>query len=175
MEISGSFNVSVTGIQMKADKKNDGQEILVDCDLSLSPKDAEKHFGEAFHHVAFACMREVVEPHDDGDATVTRFGYSTKMPPKWLRSSVHNIDLWKTKQRGQPVIRKITAGEDLPQVTIALRFTFDANENAEIIGNLGVMVGKTAKIKLKPIQGAAFSDSPPVKKAPTAPVLAAVG
>lgn len=163
MEISGTFTVDVTGLQLKADKKNDGQEACVDCNLTLTPETAVKQFGEAFAHVAFACMREQVEEHEDGDETVTRFGYSTKKPPKWLRPSVHNMDLWGVKQKGQPEIRKITAGDNVQQVIVALRFTIDANEDEGIIGKLGALVGKTGKVKIKPMRAVAFPARRPAK------------
>lgn len=92
---------------MKANNDKDGQEIFVDTDIKLSPDDALKKFGEAFHHVAFGSMKNYIEENEDGDETVTRFGYSTKKPPKWLKPSVHSIDLWGNKQKGQPKIQKL--------------------------------------------------------------------
>lgn len=164
MEITGTLNADISGITLRADKKNDGQEILVDARIKLTPEDAQSKFGEAFHHVAFACMRNMVDQSEEGDATITRFGYSSKKPPKWLRPSVHAIDLWGVKQQGQPKIQKIEAGDDEAAVYVHLRFTFDANEDADTIGQLGAKCGKTAKIKLKPVQAAAFEIRKPKKE-----------
>ena len=164
MEIKGNFTVQVTGIQMRADKKNDGQQILVDADLTLNAEEAEKYFGEGFAFVAFAGMRNTVVGHDDGDETVTQFGYSSKKPPKWLRPSVHHVDLWGVKDKTQPEILSIIAGDNVELVTVKLRFVIDANADEARIGKLGAMVGKQAKIKLKPEKAAAFPAAAPTAK-----------
>jgi len=170
MEIKGTFAAEVEAVGLKANTKSDGQQITVDTRIKLTPEDAEKKFGEAFHHVAFASMRKTVDPSEDGDATVIQFGYSTKKPPKWLRPSVHQIDLWGTLQTGQPDIRAIQAGENEEAVYVQVRFTFDAL-GAKVIGAIGDECGKVAKVKIKPCQIAAFQvrkpdDPKPEKKSP---------
>lgn len=173
MEINGTLKALVTNVQLKADNTNDGQEVTVDVTTKLTPEDAKAKFGEAFHHVAFACMRDVVDHSDDGDATVTQFGYSSKKPPKWLRPSVHNIDLWGTKTKIQPKIQKIVAGDDERAVTVHLRFVINTNADEETIGALGAQCGKEAKVKLKAVATAAFPVKKPKNQPPT--TLQAVG
>ncbi len=170
MEFSGSFNVKVKKAVQVENQNKDGQQVQVDCLLTLTPDEAEEHFGEAFHHVAFACMRNQIEPHDDGDVTITTFGYASKKPPKWLRASVHNFNLWGVKDKGQPQIQKFIAGDDLEQVTVALRFLVDGLDDVERIGALGAAVGHSRKVTLKPLKAAAFPARPPQKtKAKKAP------
>ena len=163
MEIKGNFTVQVTGIQMRADKKNDGQQMLVDADLTLNAEEAEQYFGEGFAFVAFAGMRNTVLANDDGDETVTQFGYATKKPPKWLRPSVHHVELWGVKDKTQPEIRSIIAGDNVELVTVKLRFTLDTNADEARIGKLGAMTGKQAKVKIRPEKAAAFPAAAPGK------------
>lgn len=166
MEINGTIKARVTNIQLKADETNDGQAVVVDVETKLTPEDAEAKFGEAFRHVAFACMRDIVDLGEDGDATITQFGYSSKKPPKWLRPSVHNVDLWGTKDKIQPKILKIVAGDNERAVVVHLRFVVATNAEAEVIGALGAVCGKEAKIKLKALQSAAVPVQKPPKKGP---------
>ncbi len=163
MEISGNLTVRVKKATQVENQKKDGQQVQVDCELTMTPDQAEKTFGEAFHHVAFACMRKRVEPHDDGDVTIIQFGYETKKPPTWLKASVHNIDLWGVKDKGQPQIQKIVAGDDIEQVTVKLRFLVDGLNDEKRIGTLGAAVGNTRKVKLKPLKATAFPARPPTK------------
>ncbi len=115
MEINGAFNMKVGKCQIPSDNTNDGQQILVDGEIKVTPDQAKKAFGEAFHCVAFATMHDAIDhgsskEKGEGEATVTRFGYDSKKPPKWLTPALHHVDLWGTKQKTQPEIRKIIAG-----------------------------------------------------------------
>ncbi len=161
MEITGALSGNVTNVQLKADNTNDGQQVIVDFTCKLTQEVAKQRFGEALQHVAFACMHKMVEANVDGDETVTRFGYSSKKAPKWLRPSLHVVDLWGNKQQIQPEIRKITAGDNEAAVTIHLRFAFDANEDEALIGSLGAKSGKQVKVKLKPVQVTAIPKQAP--------------
>ncbi len=160
MEITGALAGNVTNVQLKADNTNDGQQVIVDFTCKLTQEVAKQRFGEPLQHVAFACLRRVVESNVDGDETVHRFGYSSKKAPKWLRPSLHVVDLWGNKQRIQPEIRKIIAGDNEAAVTVHLRFVFDANEDEALIGSLGAKSGKQVKVKLKPVQVAALPRQP---------------
>lgn len=165
VEINGSFNVKVKKATQVEHTKSDGQQVQVDCEMTITPDGAEQLFGEAFHHVAFACMRNRVEPHDDGDVTVTQFGYETKKPPKWLKASVHQINLWGVKDKGQPQILKLQAGDNMEQVIVKMRFLVDGNSDVQRIGTLGAKVGHVGKVTLKPVKASAFPARAP-KKAP---------
>lgn len=164
MEITGSFNLQVGKVQVPVNEANDGQQIFIDGELKVVPEQSKTCFGEAFHYVAFATMHNAVQPggvDDEGDATVTRFGYDTKKPPKWLTPALHHVDLWGIKQKTQPVIQLITAGDNEQAVILRVRFIFNTNRDPALIGALACKGGQAAKVKIKPVQTAAL----PVVKA----------
>jgi hypothetical protein len=159
MEITGSFNMNVGKVQIPSDSTNDGQQIWVDGEIKVNPEQAKKAFGEAFHYVAFATMHDGVQPGTDkekGDATVVRFGYDSKKAPKWLTPALHNVDLWGVKQKTQPSIQKIIAGDNERAVMIKVRFVFDTNRDEGLIGAIGAKSGQVAKVKIRPVQVAAI-------------------
>ncbi len=168
MEISGTFSMNVGKVQIPSNEANDGQQIYVDGEIKVTPEMAEKQFGTAFHYVAFATMHDQVVPggvDDEGDATITRFGYDSKKVPKWLVPSLHTVDLWGQKQKTQPEIQKIIAGDDEEAVTLKVRFVFDTSRDEKLIGALGAMSGKVAKVKIKAVQTAAIGKAAPATKA----------
>jgi hypothetical protein len=167
MEIQGSFNLNVGKVQIPSDSTNDGQQIWIDGEIKITPEQAEKSFGEAFHYVAFATMHDAVDPGNpqeegEGDATVVRFGYDSKKAPKWLTPALHYVDLWGQKQKTQPSIQKIVAGDNERAVILKVRFVFDTNRDEALIGALGAKSGTTAKVKIKPVQVAAIKKAPAV-------------
>lgn len=165
MELKGSLQVFVSKITIKADSQNDGQQILVDCSAKVT-QETIKGWGEAFEQIAFGDMRSVVEPSDEGDATVTRFGYSKKSLPAWARLPVHKVNLWGNKQNTQPQIRGILAGDDEAAVTVEFRFVFDIVDK-ELIGELGTACGETKAVHIEPLQGTlAFMRKPDGETAP---------
>jgi hypothetical protein len=159
MEITGNFNFQVGKVSIPVNEANDGQQIFIDGELKVVPEQARAAFGDAFHYVAFATMHDAIQPggvDDEGDSTVTRFGYDAKKPPKWLTPALHHVDLWGVKQRTQPVIQLITSGDNEKAVVLKVRFIFNTNRDPALIGALACKGGQTAKVKIKPVQTAAI-------------------
>ena len=162
MEIKGTFNMDVGKIQLPATINQNGQQIYVDGEIKVNPDQAKSGFGDAFHYVAFATMHDGVErgKPEEGDATVTRFGYDSKKAPRWLTPAVHSVEIAGIKQKTQPEIRKIVAGKNERAVIVSMRFVFDTNRDSDIVGAIGILSGTATKVKLKPVQNAAFSVVP---------------
>lgn len=161
MDFRGTFQAAIQKIVMKADTKNDGQQLEVEATIRVDAEQAEKMGDFDLRQICFGDMHETVEEsevedgeEDSGDATVTRFGYGTKKPPKWARPSVHKVSLWGTKQETQPQLLSIASDPDSEEAILKFRFVLDTNEDAELIGNVGVKCGKTAKVTMKPLQQA---------------------
>lgn len=159
MEIKGNFNLQVGKVSIPVNEANDGQQIFIDGELKVVPEQSKASFGDAFHYVAFATMHSATEPggvDDEGDATVTRFGYDSKKPPKWLKPALHHVDLWGVKQKTQPIIQLIQAGDNEQAVILKVRFVFNTNRDPALIGALACKGGQTGKVKIKPVQTAAL-------------------
>lgn len=158
MEIKGSFNLKIGKVQIPVNESDDGQQIYVDGEIKVSPEQAEKALGQAFHYVAFATMHDGVDQgtKEEGDATVVRFGYDSKKPPKWLTPALHHVSLCGVKQKVQPIISRIVAGDNEKAVVLKVRLVFDTNRDEGIIGALGAKSGTTAKVQIKPVQVAAI-------------------
>ncbi len=150
MDISGVLAGDLAKCTLTCNNEKDGSTMVCDVHVTVNREQAAELFEEEFERLCFESLHQAVSPHDDGDETVWRFGFAVKDPPKWLVGSVHKVDLWGTKSELQPIVKKITAGDKVPAVTIWFRFEVLVGDDAALIGALGCKTGSTVKVKLQP-------------------------
>lgn len=150
MNIEGTIVGSFVGASLT--HNNDSTSMRLDVDVVFDQKQALGLIDEDFAMACFSGLRKMTEPCDDDDAaeTVWRFAYATKKPPGWMTCSIHKVDLWGTELDLQPKIKKITAGDGIPMVTVRICFDVLVNKNKEMIGALGCQTGQLVKLTFAP-------------------------